>query len=415
MRKVFVLFILVLASLQMHAQNKCYSTEYMDQEMKNNSSLKNSLKAIEAFTMHSVENLFSNQRTSAAPQIIRIPVVFHVLYNTVEENISTEKIIQQLNALNRDFRRKNSDTLKTPLAFVPLAADMEIEFYFAKSDPLGRSTSGIERKYTPVKIWSSDDKMKFKSTSGANSWDAKSYLNIWICKLQGEMGYSSLPGTELTKDGIVLSYHSVSSSANIQSTVGRTLVHEAGHWLNLRHIWGDTFCGDDFVNDTPKQSTYTVGCQTEIRRTCGNTEAGDMYMNYMDFTDDGCMNLFTKDQKKRARSLFEIGGYRQSILVSKAFEEPVILTSALPDFYPKWNEAQLYPNPAVNSIRINLEYDDRWIGKEIQVLDMTGNILMRKMVASTNQQIDINILPAGIYFIRAQKDTETIMKKFLKL
>ena len=415
MRKVIVLFILVVATIQMYAQNKCYSTEYMDQEMRNNASLKNSLEEIETFTRQVAANIISNQRSSGTSQIIRIPVVFHVLYHTAEENISTEKIIHQLNALNRDFRRKNSDSVKTPLAFVPLATDMEIEFYFAKRDPLGRSTSGIERKYTPVKYWISDDKMKFNASSGTDAWDTKSYLNIWICKLLGEMGYSTLPGVELQKDGIVLSNSSVSSNSNIESTVGRTLVHEAGHWLNLRHIWGDTFCGDDFVNDTPKQSTFTVGCHTEIRRTCGNTEAGDMYMNFMDFTDDGCMNLFTKGQKKRARSLFENGAYRQPILSSKAFDEPVIFTSALPDFYPKWKEAQIYPNPAVSSIRINMEYDDRWIGKEIQVLDMTGKILMRKMISSTKQQIDINSLPAGIYFIRAQKEGEKIMKKFLKL
>ena len=415
MLRVFLLFIFVVAASNMQAQNKCYSAEYMDQEMKNNASLKNRLDEIESFSRQAAINIISNQRSGGASQIIKIPVVFHVLYNMESENISTERIIQQLNALNRDFRRKNSDSIKTPQAFKSLAADMEIEFYLANRDPNGRSTSGIERKYTPVKLWTSDDKMKFNSSAGADAWDTKSYLNIWICKLQGEMGYSTLPGTELAKDGIVLSHAVVSSNAGIQNLVGRTLVHEAGHWLNLRHIWGDTFCGDDFVNDTPKQGTFTVGCHTEIRRTCGNTEAGDMYMNYMDFTDDGCMNLFTKDQKHRARSLFETGGYRQSILLSKAFEEPVIYTSALTDFYPKWKEARLYPNPAISSIRINLEYDERWIGKEIQVLDMNGKILMRKIIASTNQQIDINSLPAGIYFIRAQKEGEKVMKKFLKL
>lgn len=415
MQKVVGFVILLLAAYNMQAQTKCYSSEYMAMELKRNTTFKTKIDEIETFTRQLQNNPQLNQRTSSTTQIIRIPVIFHVLYNTAEENISAERIIHQLNALNRDFRRRNSDSVKTPKAFLPLAADMEIEFYLANRDPLGRSTSGIERKYTPVKYWISDDKMKFKESAGADAWDTKSYLNIWVCKMLDVMGYSNLPGTETTKDGIVLSYTSVSTNEKIQNTVGRTLVHEAGHWLNLLHIWGDVYCGDDLVNDTPKQSTYTVGCHTEIRRTCGNTEAGDMYMNYMDFTDDGCMNLFTKNQRQRARSLFEPGGYRHSILSSKAFEEPVTFVATLPDFYPKWKEAHLYPNPAIHSINISLEYDDRWVGKEMLVMDMIGNIVIRKIISSTNQQIEVNRLPAGIYFIQAQKGTEKLIKKFVKL
>ncbi|HLF46321.1 MAG TPA: M43 family zinc metalloprotease [Chitinophagaceae bacterium] len=414
MRKNFILFILVMAIVQLQAQTKCYSSEYMEQEIKNSALLKTRLAAIEAFMQQVLVSDFSNQRTDGSPSIIKIPVVFHILYRTPEENISAERVIMQLNALNRDFRRKNADSVKTPLAFLPFAADMEIEFFLANRDPLGRSTTGIERKYTPVKYWMADDKMKFNVNTGADAWDTKSYLNIWICNMLDVLGYSTLPGTDITKDGVVLSFSSVSGNANIQSKVGRTLIHEVGHWLNLRHIWGDTYCGDDFVNDTPRQSTYTVGCFTEIRRTCGNTEAGDMYMNYMDFTDDGCMNLFTKGQKQRARSLFETGGYRQSILFSKAFDEPEVFSSSLPEKFPQWLEIRLYPNPANSSIHINLEYDERWIGKEIQVLDMTGKIMLRKIITSTNQQMDVQTLPAGIYFIRLQKEGEKIIKKFFK-
>lgn len=413
MRNFFVVFILFMLAVDIQAQSKCNSSEYMAEAIQKDTTLKNKLEEIEIFTR--LQNSNSNQRIGNITQIIRIPVVFHVLYRTADENISSEKIIHQLNALNRDFRRKNADSIKTPKAFLPVASDMEIEFYLAKQDPRGISTSGIIRKYTPVSYWVSDDKMKFNKTAGSDAWDTKSYLNIWVCKMLDVMGYSNLPGTESTKDGIVLSNLHISSNSNIEIKVGRTLVHEVGHWLNLRHIWGDTYCGDDLVNDTPTQSTFTVGCHTEIRRTCGNTDAGDMYMNYMDFTDDGCMNLFTKGQKQRARSLFEAGGFRYSILYSKAFDEPVVYTSALPDFYPKWTEVKLYPNPAVNAININLEYDDRWIGNEIQVIDVTGNIIFRKLISSTNQQIDVARLPAGVYFIRSQKGTDNLLKKFVKL
>lgn len=373
------------------------------------------MNEIETFAMQVAGKSAANQRTQFTSQVIKIPVVFHILYNSPDENVKTEKIIEQVNVLNRDFRRKNADTVNTPQAFVPYAADMEIEFQLAKSDPAGRSTDGIVRKYTPVKYWMSDDNMKFNSTYGDNAWDSKSYLNIWVCNLKSELGYSVMPGADLSKDGIVITYIAIGGNGSSITNKGRTLVHEAGHWLNLKHIWGDSYCGEDDVNDTPKQSTYTPGCPSGIRRTCGNNDAGDMYMNYMDFTSDGCMNLFTKGQKQRARALFEPGGYRNSILSTKAFNTPTIFAAPLPDFYPRWKEAQVYPNPATNNLNIYLEYDERWIGKEIQIIDMTGKILLRKTMTSTKPQIDISRLAKGVYFIRAEKEDEKIHEKFIKL
>jgi hypothetical protein len=346
-------------------------------------------------------------------QVIKIPVVFHVLYNNPDENIRTERIIEQMNALNRDFRRKNADTVNTPQAFAPFAADMEIEFQLAKSDPAGNSTDGIVRKYTPVKYWMTDDKMKFNSTYGDNAWDSRSYLNIWVCNLKNELGYSVIPGSDLSKDGIVLTFSAI--GGNGSSNRGRTLVHETGHWLNLKHVWGDSYCGEDEVNDTPKQSTYTPGCPTGERRSCGNIQAGDMYMNYMDFTNDACMNLFTKGQKQRARALFEPGGYRNSLLSTKAFNTPIVYAAPLPDFYPRWMEATIYPNPATDYLKIYLEYDERWVGKEVQVFDMTGKLRLRKTITSTIQLIELNNLARGVYFIRAEKENEKIIKKFVKL
>jgi hypothetical protein len=413
MMKLFLFLLVVLSAVQVQAQNKCYSAEYMARAVAGDASLKNRLEKIEAFAKHVSGSSSVNQRTQFTSQVIKIPVVFHVLYNTPDENIKPEKILDQLNALNRDFRRKNADTVNTPLAFAPIAADMEMEFQLAKSDPAGRSTDGIVRKYTPVKYWMTDDKMKFNSTYGDNAWDSRSYLNIWICNLKDELGYSVLPGSDLSIDGIVLAFSAIGGSGS--SNKGRTLVHEAGHWLNLKHIWGDSYCGEDDVNDTPKQSTYTEGCPTGERRSCGNNQAGDMYMNYMDFTNDGCMNLFTKGQKQRARTLFEAGGYRNSILNTTAFNPPTIYAAPLPDFYPQWMEATIYPNPATSYLKINLEYDERWVGKEVLVFDMTGKIKLKKIITSTILQIDVNRLARGVYFIRAEKEDEKIHKKFIKL
>jgi hypothetical protein len=413
--KLFAFLFLVLSAIQVQAQKRCSSSEYLAQALASDAALKSRMNEIEMFAMQVAGKSAANQRTQFTTQVIKIPVVFHVLYNSPDENVRTERIIEQMNALNRDFRRKNADTVNTPQAFTAFAADMEIEFQLAKRDPAGRSTEGIVRKYTPVKYWMSDDKMKFNSTYGDNAWDSKSYLNIWVCNLKGELGYSALPGSDLLKDGIVLNYSAIGGNGSSNTNKGRTLVHEAGHWLSLKHIWGDSYCGDDHIEDTPEQSTYTPGCPSGIRRTCGNNDAGDMYMNYMDFTNDGCMNLFTKGQKQKARALFEPGGYRNSILNTTAFNTPTIYAASLPDFYPRWKEAQVYPNPATNNLNIYLEYDERWIGKEIQVIDMTGKIMFRKTITSTIQQIDVNRLARGMYFIRAEKEDEKIQGKFIKL
>jgi hypothetical protein len=135
----------------------------------------------------------------------------------------------------------------------------------------------------------------------------------------------------------------------------------------------------------------------------------------MDFTEDACTNLFTKGQKDRARILFEPGGPRSSILNSKGLDISSVSAAALPDFYPRWMFAQVYPNPASDIINLNVEYDERWVGREMQVTDISGRVMMRTIITSKIQEIDISRLHAGIYFIRATRDDERIYSRFVKL
>jgi hypothetical protein len=418
MTKRLIVLLLVISGLTSSAQKKCRTADYTELQLSETPSLRSGLMQIEEFTKHKISITETNQR-SAQTQVnglIKIPVVFHVLYHLPEENIPASLINDMMTALNRDFRRKNSDTVNTPAVFKPFAADMEIEFQLATMDPQGRSTSGVERKYTPVKYWLSDDKMKFASNYGADAWDSRSYLNIWICNMKDVFGYSTLPGLDKKKDGVVFSLENFSAGYITAYAVNdhRTLVHEVGHWLNLRHIWGDSFCGDDFVDDTPKQSIYTSGCPSGTRQSCSNGVNGDMYMNYMDFTQDPCMNMFTRGQKARARALFETGGPRNSFLVSKGLNTSLVQAAALPDFYPKWLEARVYPNPSSSVINIYFEYDERWIGRELQVMDMSGRIIATRKITSVIPQIDVSRLSAGVYIIRAEKDDEKLQAKFIK-
>lgn len=419
MIKYLALLLFIGIGFHSIAQQKCVMQEYADQQLSQDNTLKNRFEEIEVFTSDKVNT--SNevaQRTYRLPEVIKVPVVVHVLYHTPDQNVSKLTIDLLLAALNRDFNKNNADTANIPAAFKPLATSMGFEFKLATMDPKGMGTTGIVRKYTPITYWLSDDKMKFNASYGDDAWDSKSYLNIWICNMIDALGYSTFPGMSAGQDGVVMSLACMAGGySGTTATVNdfRTIVHEVGHWLNLRHIWGEGYCGDDKVDDTPKQSSYTPGCPSGTRVSCNNNLPGDMYMNYMDFTNDVCMNMFTIGQRKRARALFETGGARNSILFSKGLNTPETQPAELPDYYPKWLHVQIYPNPATTELKLFFEYDDRWKGRKLQVFDITGRLVLSKIINSKIETLDISRLNPGTYFIDAWKEEEKLRAKFIKL
>jgi hypothetical protein len=335
-----------------------------------------------------------------------------VVYNKAGENVSDQSIRNLIETLNLCFRKAHPDTIKTPARFADLSADVEIEFQLAISDPQRRSTTGILRKYSSVSQWDIDDKVKFSNLSGDDAWDAKSYLNIWICNLRFASGYSSIPGDVAAKDGIVLAYGSL----------GKTLVHETGHWLGLKHIWGDQYCGDDGIGDTPPQATGSVGCPSGIRLSCSNGANGDMYMNYMDVTQDACVNMFTYGQKQRMLALFQPGGLRYSLFASTGLKEALFQEIPLPQDTATRNppvelsQPTLYPNPASQEITLELGNDQLWIGKTVSVANAQGFSVMQFTIKARTQKIDISRLRPGMYFIAGKRDDGAVVKsKFIKL
>jgi PKD repeat protein len=237
--------------------------------------------------------------------LVTIPVVVHVVYNTAAQNISYDQIQSQINVLNRDFRRLNTDTGNTPIPFKPVSADPMVQFCLAQRDPNGNPSLGVTRTLTTVTTFGLDNAVKYNATGGHDAWDRDRYLNIWVCNLGGGLlGYATFPGGNPAVDGVVIGYlyFGTIGTATPPYHLGRTATHEIGHWLSLYHIWGDdngACWGTDYCDDTPNQGPENYGCPSFPHITCNNGPDGDMFMNYMDYTDDGCMNIFTLNQSSR--------------------------------------------------------------------------------------------------------------------
>ncbi len=275
-------------------------------------------------------------KTGFKKTVYNIPVVIHIIHNSSEavgqgRNISNAQAVSQITVLNEDFRKLNSDFNLTPTVFQSLAADCEINFCLATVDPNGNTLSevGINRvdatSISGISNTSSTNSVDGYSPTVINTtikpntqWDPNKYLNMWVLHLGESSGGTALlgfaqfpdqsglsgisgPPSQFTAntDGVVMLYNAFGNTGNVLSAypLGRTATHEVGHWLGLRHIWGDANCGDDFCADTPTQQGANSGCPTHPNVTCSN--AGDMFMNFMDYCNDNCLTMFTNDQKAR--------------------------------------------------------------------------------------------------------------------
>ncbi len=268
-------------------------------------------------------------------EIIRIPVIVHVVnYQPDPFTISDEKIKSQIDVLNQDFRKKNTDHIKTPDEFKELVADVGIEFYLATIDPNGKATSGIIRNESDVTGWDGkesnnpttpieDSKLYFTEKGGQNAWPNDKYLNIWIADLSdrngnlGLAGYAQFPGEDPRIDGLVIDPRAFGTLPPLAGNhkLGRTATHEIGHWLNLRHIFGknDNCDEGDLIDDTPNQKSQYKGTPVHPKSSCGSN---DMFMNFMDYVGDSSMYMFTKGQKERMRALFNPGGLRRQLYIN---------------------------------------------------------------------------------------------------
>ena len=390
---------------------------------------------------------FANGKTTAV--IYTIPVVFHIIHNGqaigTTRNISQAQVNSQVTVLNNDYRKTNADfnTWVTQPSFIAAAADCEINFCPALVSPTGSvlTEPGIERINTTTKGWTAPPYSGFNSSyieqtiKPGSSWDPSKYLNIWVLEMNdGVLGYAQFPtvpspltptigdmfnqGGAANTDGVVFDYRYVGTvgSATAPYNLGRTASHEIGHWLGLRHPNGDTTCGDDNVSDTPAQSNLSSSCPSTAGAvvasgcTVSPNPPGRNYQNYMDYTDDACLTMFTSGQKARMQACMANCPRRMSLNTSNVCSLPNSIDEKLfiADF-------SIFPNPTNGEIRVavtvNIPQD--YSITIVNTLGQTIKEIKQNQASSGIHKIDISNNITGIYFINVKSANYSKTKRFV--
>lgn len=367
--------------------------------------------------------------------VITIPVVVHVIHNGdavgANENISNARVLSQITVLNQDFRKM----LGTPgYNDNEVGADVEIEFCMAQRKPDGTATNGIDRVNLGIAQWSTESQVE-SNLKPNTIWDPTQYFNIWVCnfsssgELGGTLGYAQFPSTSglppfntdmggATTDGVIIDYRcfgtsDISPSSNYFDFYdkGRTATHEIGHCLGLIHIWGDSSsCSGlkDYCADTPSASTENYDCD-DVYDSCPSAAGVDMTENYMDYTNDICMNIFTLDQKARMVAVMNNSIRRASLKTSIACSPPL----AVPGM-GVLDGVKLFPNPASDFIAINMG-DANELPESYAIYNALGQIVSQKAV-STGADLTITTsgFSNGVYFIKLAKDGAFKTMQFIK-
>ncbi len=398
----------------LHAQmHKCYSKEAITYQ--NNLTPGYAEAVNQQFEIAKQWSLENGPKRS----LYTIPVVFHVVYNTPEENIPDSVIMDQLVRLNEDYARLNADTSNMRAEFMPVAGATQIQFVLAGIDPQGNPTSGITRTSSATTSFGSfgalfgdfTDLEKVKSTAngGHDAWDQAHYLNIWICDMSiaGQpflLGYATppagLPNWPVGStpaglgDGVVLQYQAVGSNnpnslgiANYD-VLGRTAVHEVGHYLGLRHIWGDGDCTmDDGINDTPDATDASQQDCDLNKNTCnadvdGHGDLHDMVENFMDYSAETCQNSFTDQQAGLMHGVLENQRYDLVHNNPAGLKELTVNVSC-------------FPNPVNELLTV---VSDQSI-ETVEVIDLNGKMLLQTAVNGTKTTLALQAFEAGMYTV----------------
>lgn len=429
--KLFVYCLLFLFSLQtLKSQDPeiCGYRMEMERILKRNPNFLTWQNAWYAEALRQAEELSNSKRTITADTLyFEIPVVFHVLYNKTAENISDAALISQLNELNRAFRKLTEDTARIRSVFRPLAGDVRIQFVLASKDPQGNPHSGINRIYTSKTTFGTSNgaytlDMKYDARGGKTAWDPTAYMNIWICNMQfgssgaivlgfatpptGSPNWGQFPGS--TKDstdlesGVVLHYRVVGRNQPnpyLKYTEGKTAVHEVGHYLGLRHIWGDgsfnAGCSvDDGIDDTPNARLASTSCNGQNTCTDASGDLPDQTENYMDYALDGCAGMFSRKQAYMMR--YVLDKLRTGLPVRKIVYD----TAQAPVDDNAELKFSVFPNPAhpADGFKVRIEGKSSMV-YNMDIYDLNGKLVSSQLLQSGENKIESAALARSLYYI----------------
>lgn len=410
---------------------RCATVEYM-----------NYRESLQPGYIQSTVDAFNNAKkanSAKSDETYIIPVVVHIVYNSAAQNIPDSVIYNQIQILNEDFNRLNADTINMRADFQPHVGSGNVEFRLASFDPNGNPTSGITRTQTTHSTFMTDiiammsgdmsqlERVKSTTNGGINPWNQSRYLNIWICNmamtLLGSevpmlMGYATPPdglsnwpagSTAGLSDGVVLQYQAVGRNnpnplvIQGQSFVvkGRTATHEVGHYLGLRHIWGDGDCSqDDGIADTPNASAQSDQDCNTTKNTCvdniGGVDLPDMVENFMDYSAEDCQNSYTKEQINLIRAVLE--NERWDLINDN---------SALGIGSKEITKVSLHPNPANSSVTLRSKEQ---LSGSITILDLNGKVVKQVKANGLETIVDIEELPNGIYQLSVNNSVMKLVK-----
>lgn len=383
--------------------------------------------------LQSINDAFSRAKEHQSQDrstVYTIPVVVHIVYNTPEENLHDSVIFNQIQRLNEDYRRLNSDTTNTRDTFNTIVGDSYIEFQLAMFDPSGNPTTGITRTSTTQTSFFGvgtfpADGVKSSSTGGKDPWDQSRYLNIWVCDMSVFdtpflLGYATPPAdlphwpagsTTGLSDGVVIQYQAFGSNnpndldlgSGPLEVKGRTAVHEIGHYLGLRHIWADGDCTEeDGVDDTPNAADQSDQDCNFSSNTCIDNigvlgDLPDMVENYMDYSAETCQNSFTQGQVDMMRNILEV--YRYDLINGN---------QALNFPEEDQHHFSIWPNPSNGVVTISSEVTESAF---VFIYSETGQLIQK--VEMTDQQISVEGLTQGVYFVALQTGENSIVKKLV--
>ena len=401
--------ILFVTSGKIIAQRSCASYEHLQEQMKNDPAFAKKIQENEK----KFENYFRGNQ-NPRNESVTIPVIVHVVYNTAGQNISDAQVQSQIDVLNEDFTATNKDYNGYDAGYGPVKGDMSIKFCVVQ----------IRHVATTKKSFGFADQVKKTKAGGDDAIDPAHTLNIWVCNLgQNLLGYAQFPGGAPETYGIVILYSAFGRGEqyNLLSAynLGRTATHEIGHCLGLRHIWGDARCGNDFVGDTPLHNDANFGCPGEGHRsTCTGTPL-EMWMNYMDYTDDQCMYLFSDGQVARADFFMSTDPQLLTIVNSGACTAGPgnrnLITSRPISEATNENFA-LYPT--LTAGLINIEYSSFTNGiVQLNIYNQSGMLVMKQQMAvvagANSKQLDFGRLTNGFYLVQLNQDNRRTVQKII--